>query len=76
MCNTDLNSTCQDNEGAMSDIFQLLLKAEMLLHLPHFEEADPLQVAPELGWPEGRWETQKFLREASKRGLLGASHPI
>ena len=31
----------------------LLLKAEMLLHLPHFEEADPLQVAPKLGWPEG-----------------------
>ena len=71
MCNTDLNSTCQDNEGAMSDIFQLLLKAEMLLHLPHFEEADPLQVAPELGWLEGRCGTQKLLREASQVWATG-----
>ena len=51
--------------------FQLLLKAEMLLHLPHFEEADPLQVEPELGWPEGRCGTQKLLREASQAWATG-----
>ena len=49
----------------------LLLKAEMLLHLPHFEEADPLQVAPKLGWPEGWCGTQKLLREASQAWATG-----